>query len=67
MIVIVNDVYYKFETYLYDYLVSVNSRKNGIFLKPIINSTGHYYVEPATRMDSVIAYFKLKKLEIMEV
>jgi phosphoenolpyruvate synthase/pyruvate phosphate dikinase len=98
-----------FETYLYDYLVSVNSRKNGIvgedrnqfvnngklniqrvltkfqelmkseyrseddkfleqqgrllflcFLKPIINGTGHYYVEPETRnntrMDIVIAY-----------
>jgi hypothetical protein len=98
-----------FETYLYDYLVSVNSRKNGIigedrnqfvdngkldiirvltkfqelmkseyrseddkflerqgrllflcFLKPIINGTGHYYVEPETRnntrMDIVVAY-----------
>jgi hypothetical protein len=98
-----------FETYLYDYLVSVNSRKNGMvgedrsqfvangklnirqvlikfqelmkseyrseddkflerqgrllflcFLKPIINGTGHYYVEPETRnntrMDIVVAY-----------
>ncbi|MBR1390730.1 MAG: AAA-like domain-containing protein [Lachnospiraceae bacterium] len=98
-----------FETYLYDYLVSVNSREHGImgpernqfvkdggldvlliltkfqdfmrseyrqedekfverqgrllflcFLKPIINGTGFYYVEPetrnSTRMDIVVAY-----------
>jgi hypothetical protein len=98
-----------FETYLYDYLVSVNSNSYGLlgedrnqfinngklnmeqvmikfqelmkceyrseddkfiesqgrllflcFLKPIINGTGHYYVEPETRsntrMDIVVAY-----------